>query len=75
MYSFIDDHDRQYYHAMTKYLDDFIGELVNTLKDKGLWDNLLWVTSSDNGGPIYPGGGANNYPLKGGKSSDWQGGI
>ena len=75
MYSFIDDHDRQYYHAMTKYLDDFIGELTSTLKDKGLWDNLLWVTSSDNGGPIYPGGGANNYPLKGGKSSDWQGGI
>ena len=75
MYSFIDDHDRQYYHAMTKYLDDFIGELVSALKDKGIWDNLLWVTSSDNGGPIYPGGGANNYPLKGGKSSDWQGGI
>ena len=60
---------------MTKYLDDFIGELTSTLKDKGLWDNLLWVTSSDNGGPIYPGGGANNYPLKGGKKSDWQGGI
>jgi len=75
MFSFIDDHDRQYYHAMTKYLDDFIGELTSTLKDKGLWDNLLWVTSSDNGGPIYPGGGANNYPLKGGKKSDWQGGI
>ena len=75
MFKFIDDHDRQYYHAMTKYLDDFVGELVSTLKDKGLWDNLLMVISSDNGGPIYPGGGANNYPLKGGKVTDWQGGI
>ena len=75
MFSFINDHDRQYYHAMTKYLDDFVGELVSVLKEKGLWDNLLLVTSSDNGGPIYPGGGANNYPLKGGKVSDWQGGI
>ena len=77
MFSFIDDHDRQYYHAMTKYLDDFVGELVSALKDKGLWDNLhvLFVISSDNGGPVYPGGGANNYPLKGGKTSDWQGGI
>ena len=75
MYSFIDDHDRQYYHAMTKYLDNVVGELVSTLQQKGLWDNLLFVVSSDNGGPVYPGGGANNYPLKGGKHSDWQGGI
>ena len=50
--------------------------LVSTLiKDKGIWDNLLFVISSDNGGPVYPGGGANNYPLKGGKATDWQGGI
>ena len=75
MFSFIDDHDRQYYHAMTKYLDDFVGELVSTLKQKGLWDNLLLVVSSDNGGPISNGGGGNNYPLKGGKASNWQGGI
>lgn len=75
MFSFITDHDRQYYHAMVTYLDDVVGELVSALKKKGMWDNLLWVTSSDNGGPVYPGGGANNYPLKGGKLSDWQGGI
>ena len=74
-FSFIDDHDRQYYHAMVSYLDDVVGELVDALKGKGMWDNLLWVTSSDNGGPAYPGGGANNYPLKGGKASDWQGGV
>jgi len=30
------------------------------------------VVSSDNGGPL---GSANNFPLKGGKFSDWQGGI
>lgn len=74
-FSFIDDHDRQYYHAMVNYLDDVVGELVDALKSKGMWDNLLLVTSSDNGGPVYPGGGANNYPLKGGKASDWQGGV
>ena len=74
-FSFIDDHDRQYYHAMVNYLDDVVGELVDALKGKGMWDNLLFVTSSDNGGPSYPGGGANNYPLKGGKTSDWQGGV
>ena len=75
MFSFIDDHDRRIYHAMVKYLDDLVGELIELLKSKGIWDNLLFVTSSDNGGPIYPGGGANNFPLKGGKISDWQGGV
>ena len=75
MFSFIDDHDRQYYHAMVNYLDDVVGELTDALKNKGMWDNLLFVTSSDNGGPVYPGGGANNYPLKGGKVTDWQGGV
>ena len=75
MFSFIDDHDRQYYHAMVAYLDGVVGDLVDALKKKGMWDNLLFAASSDNGGPVYPGGGANNFPLKGGKVSDWQGGV
>ena len=75
MFSFIDDHDRQYYHAMVTFLDGVVGNLTDALKKRGLWDNLLFVTSSDNGGPVYPGGGGNNYPLKGGKASNWQGGI
>jgi arylsulfatase I/J len=35
------------------------------------------VFSADNGGPIYNNGsaGANNYPLKGGKMNNWEGGI
>ena len=74
-FSFIDNNDRQYYHAMVNYLDDVVGDLVSALKSRGMWDNLLFVTSSDNGGPEYRGGGANNYPLRGGKLTDWQGGI
>ena len=75
MFRFIDNRDRRYYHAMVTYLDDIVGILTAALKKRGMWDNLLFVTSSDNGGPVYAGGGANNYPLKGGKVSDWQGGI
>ena len=30
---------------------------------------------SDNGGPVYLPGAANNHPLKGGKYSDWEGGV
>ena len=72
-FSFIDDKDRQMYRAMVNYLDDVVGELVDALKKKGMWENMLFASSSDNGGPEYPGGGANNYPLKGGKLSNWQG--
>ena len=74
-FSFIDNQLRQYYHAMVNYLDDVVGELTDALKKKGMWDNLLFVTSSDNGGPVHQGTGANNYPLKGGKVTDWQGGV
>ena len=73
MYNFIDDATRQKYHAMVKYLDDVLGNVTDALKKRNMWENLLFVVSSDNGGPIR--GGANNYPLKGGKFSDWQGGV
>ena len=72
-FDFIDDDQCQIYHAMVNYLDDILGELMSLLKQRGIWDNLLFVMSSDNGGPL--GGGANNYPLKGGKLTDWQGGV
>ena len=57
---------------MIDYLDEIVGNLTKALKRSDLWNNLLFVTSADNGGPL---GSANNYPLKGGKFSDWQGGI
>ena len=75
MFSFIDNDLRKIYHAMVKYLDIIVGELVDALKERGLWDDLLFVTSSDNGGPVATNAAANNYPLKGGKHSDWQGGV
>ena len=48
---------------------------MEALKQKDMWDNVLFVASSDNGGPISSDKGANNYPLKGGKATDWQGGV
>ena len=74
-FDFIKNDKRQVYRAMVNYLDDVVGELVQALKTKGMWDNLLFVVGSDNGGPVSPRAGANNYPLKGGKHSDWQGGV
>ena len=34
--------------------------------------NFIYKWLADNGGPL---GSANNYPLKGGKHSNWQGGV
>jgi arylsulfatase I/J len=42
-----------------------------------MWANALFVVSSDNGGPIYRNGaaGANNFPLRGGQKSNFEGGV
>jgi arylsulfatase B len=37
-----------------------------------MWNNTLLVAAADNGGPL---GSANNYPLRGGKMTNWQGGT
>jgi arylsulfatase I/J len=60
---------------MVNLLDDMVGNVTAALKAAGLWDNLLWVGSSDNGGPVDPGWGGNNFPLRGGKASNLEGGI
>ena len=70
-------HNRQRYHAMVNFADAAVGNLTALLKSKGMWDQTLLVFTTDNGGPIYANGsaGANNYPLKGGKMNNWEGGI
>jgi len=62
---------------MVSHIDTAIGTVIDKLKDKGMFDNMVIVMSSDNGGPVYAGGaaGASNYPLRGGKASNWEGGI
>lgn len=71
------DWRRRRYLALVHYIDSAVGEVVETMKAKGMWEDTLVVMSSDNGGPIYASGGAgaNNFPLKGGKASNWEGGI
>jgi arylsulfatase B len=86
-FKYLENKDRRTYAAMVAYMDSAIGQFVTALEKKGMWENTLLILSSDNGGPIYgtPGsptdltkatfGAANNLPLRGGKTSDWEGGI
>ena len=68
---------RQTIHAMAWYMDGVVGLMVAALKAKWMWENTLWVHQSDNGGPSFSedAHSANNWPLKGSKTSNWQGGI
>lgn len=67
---------RSQYSAMVNLLDGVLGNITGLLKDRGLWDSTLMMLSSDNGGPLGPTeSGANNFPLRGGKYSDFEGGI
>ena len=68
---------RWYYTTMAHIADKHIGTVVSALQAKGMWDNTLLLLSSDNGGPIYRNGaaGGNNFPLRGGKKSNFEGGV
>merc|ERR1712137_1232352 len=47
------------------------------LKQRGIWDNAVVVFHADNGGEIIFDGmcGGNNWPLRGGKFSNFEGGV
>jgi arylsulfatase I/J len=62
---------RQISSAMSRFFDEAVGNVVEALKKRQFYDNTLIVFSSDNGGPHN----ANNFPLKGGKMSSFEGGI
>jgi arylsulfatase I/J len=72
----IDDKYRRSMRAMSYYLDLEIGAVVARLKETGIWDNTVLVLHSDNGGEIMiQSCGSNNHPLRGGKFSNFEGGI
>jgi len=67
---------RQQYHAMVMLMDEVVGNVTNALKAKHMWTNTLVIMSSDNGGPVdLNENAANNWPLRGGKYSLFEGGI
>lgn len=46
---------RATYAAMISYLDNQVGEIIESLKEKGIYENTIIIFSSDNG-PTYLGG-------------------
>jgi arylsulfatase A-like enzyme len=54
-------------------MDDGIGKVIASLKDKGLSNDTLIIFTSDNGGQLNVG--ADNGPLRAGKQDMYEGGI
>ena len=69
----VDFRPRALVQGMMSCVSIATGNITATLKAKGMWNNTLIVWAGDNGGPTFEGG--NNYPLKGGKMTDYQGGV
>ena len=66
---------RPMFAAVVDALDQAIGQVLKTLEDEGIEEETLVLFSSDNGGAAYAGGGADNFPLRGGKGDTYEGGI
>lgn len=62
-------------NGMAAVLDEGVKNVTDALKRTGLYDNTLLIFSSDNGGWIQSDHGGNNYPLRGGKVTDFEGGV
>nr|XP_002733876.1 PREDICTED: arylsulfatase B-like [Saccoglossus kowalevskii] len=67
------DDIRRKYAAMATCMDEGIGNVTNALKQRGMWDNTVFIFVSDNGAQFPTGG--RNWPLRGGKGSVFEGGI
>ena len=74
-YRHIDNEDRRTYAAMVHCMDDGIGQILSALDERGMREDTLVIFCSDNGGADWPGGGAENGPLRGDKGSLYEGGV
>ena len=59
--------------ALIEHLDHGIGQVIDSLKANGQWENTLTIFVSDNGGQLNVGGNCGN--LRGGKQDMYEGGL
>lgn len=72
-YSHIENYNRRRYAAMVAELDRGIAQVVEAIEGRDDANRTLVIFMSDNGGSLKFG--ASNSPLKGGKTSQYEGGL
>ena len=72
-YSWVTDERRRNLSAMITVMDEAAGNITSVLKEVDMWNDTLFIMSTDNGGPTAQM--ASNYPLRGGKGTLWEGGV
>ena len=61
---------------MVTATDDLVATIKASLEDKNMWDNTVFIFISDNGGAATGDeGGASNWPLRGSKTTYFEGGL
>ncbi|CAC5379756.1 ARSB [Mytilus coruscus] len=73
MYSHIKNKGRRQFSGMVTALDDAIGNVTHSLMKYGLYNETLIIFTADNGG--WTAFSGNNYPLRGGKLTVYEGGT
>lgn len=70
-------HDNPVYAAMVKAMDEAVGRVLSEIDDQGIRDETVIVFTSDNGGLLSLDGSrvTSNSPLRGGKSTIYEGGV
>jgi hypothetical protein len=66
---------RATYDAMVNIMDEAVGNLTKAQKEKEMWEDTLFIFSADNGGVYHSNQQGNNWPLRGQKTSSWEGGV
>ncbi|KAK7489037.1 hypothetical protein BaRGS_00019698, partial [Batillaria attramentaria] len=72
--SHIEHRPRQIYCAMMAAADEGIGNITTALKNKGIYDNTIFIVTSDNGAEPW-NRSSSNWPLRGGKVTLFEGGT
>jgi arylsulfatase A-like enzyme len=67
--------------AMASRLDESVGNMLTSLENHALWENTIFWGFSDNGGMAmfqddgFPASASSNWPLRGCKTSLFEGGV
>ncbi|XP_069118766.1 arylsulfatase J-like [Argopecten irradians] len=73
----IESKERKQYAGMVAALDDGIAAVIDELKSRDMYNNSVILFTTDNGGGAngFMEGAASNFPLRGMKSTLWEGGV